>query len=42
VLARPQVSFGGTLKPPEDEFTVTDSGGVAGLRQMLGGMTKDQ
>ncbi len=42
VLARPQVSFGGTLKPPEDEFTVTDSGGVAGLRRMLGGMTKDQ
>jgi len=36
VLARPQVSFGGTLKPPEDEFTVTDPGSVAGLRRMLG------
>lgn len=36
VLARPQVSFGGTLKPPEDEFPVTDPGGVAGLRRLLG------
>lgn len=36
VAARPQVSFGGTLKPPEDEFTVTDAGAVAGLRQSLG------
>ena len=35
VLARSQVSFGGTLKPPEDQFTVTDPGGVAGLRRML-------
>ena len=35
VLARPQVSFGGTLKPPEDEFTVTDPGAVRGLRQQL-------
>ena len=24
VAARPQVSFGGTLKPPEDEFGITD------------------
>lgn len=36
VLARPQVSFGGTLKPPESEFTVTDPGGVAELRRLLG------
>lgn len=36
VRARPQVAFGGTLKPPEDEFTVTDPSGVAGLRRMLG------
>ena len=34
--ARPQVSFGGTLKPPEDEFTVTDRAAVASLRQALG------
>ena len=33
VVARPQVNFGGTLKPPEDEFTVTDSEAVANLRQ---------
>ncbi len=36
VLARPQVSFGGTLKPPEDEFTVTDGRAVAELRAVLG------
>lgn len=36
VSARPQVSFGGTLKPPEDEFTVTDSNAVADLRKALG------
>ena len=36
VTARPQVSFGGTLKPPEDEFTVTDRAAVATLRQTLG------
>jgi hypothetical protein len=35
VLARPQVSFGGALKPPEDEFGVTDAGGVAELRRLL-------
>jgi copper homeostasis protein len=35
VSARPQVSFGGTLKPPEDEFTVTDEKAVATLRQAL-------
>ena len=34
--ARPQVSFGGTLKPPEDEFSVTDPAAVAALRQTLG------
>jgi copper homeostasis protein len=33
--ARPQVSFGGALKPPEDEFSVTDSTAVAGLRRAL-------
>lgn len=36
VAARPQVSFGGTLKPPEDEFSVTDRAAVATLRQALG------
>lgn len=36
VAARPQVSFGGTLKPPEDEFSVTDRTAVATLRQALG------
>ena len=35
VAARPQVSFGGTLKPPEDEFPVTDAGAVAGLVKAL-------
>lgn len=36
VAARPQVSFGGTLKPPENEFPVTDRAAVATLRQALG------
>lgn len=36
VLARPQVSFGGTLKPPEDEFPLTDGDAVGKLRQALG------
>jgi copper homeostasis protein len=35
VNARPQVSFGGNLKPPEHEFPVTDSGAVANLRRSL-------
>jgi copper homeostasis protein len=35
VIGRPQVSFGGTLKPPEDEYTVTNPSGVAGLRACL-------
>ena len=35
VAARPQVSFGGTLKPPEDEFTATDRAAVAALRTAL-------
>jgi copper homeostasis protein len=35
VAARPQVSFGGTLKPPEDEFPVTDVNAVAGLVKAL-------
>ena len=33
--ARPQVSFGGTIRPSEGEFTVTDSDGVAKLRRAL-------
>jgi copper homeostasis protein len=33
VMGRPQVSFGGTLKPPEDQFTVTDFEAVAALRR---------
>ncbi len=36
VAARPQVAFGGTLKPPEDEFSMTDRAAVANLRQALG------
>jgi copper homeostasis protein len=36
VSARPQVSFGGTLKPPEEGFPVTDGTAVANLRQALG------
>ena len=36
VAARPQVAFGGMLKPPEDEFSVTDRTAVANLRQALG------
>ena len=36
VAARPQVSFGGSLKPPENEFAVTDRAAVATLRQALG------
>jgi copper homeostasis protein len=36
VRARPQVSFGGTLKPPEDQYTATDSNAVAALRRLLG------
>ncbi len=36
VLARPQVAFGGTLKPPEDSFGVTDARAVAGMLRLLG------
>ena len=36
VAARPQVSFGGALKPPEDEFPATDPAAVAAMRQALG------
>ncbi len=36
VRARPQVSFGGTLRPPEEEFTVTDKDAVEGLLSFLG------
>jgi copper homeostasis protein len=35
VKARPQVSFGGTLKPPEDKISVTDVNAVASLRRTL-------
>lgn len=37
VEARPQVSFGGTLKPPEDTFPVTDARAVENLRRILNG-----
>jgi copper homeostasis protein len=33
--ARPQVAFGGTLKPSEEEFTGTDARAVERVRQML-------
>lgn len=36
VLGRPQVSFGGSLKPPENEFTATDGKAVSGMRRLLG------
>lgn len=36
VSARPQVSFGGSLKAPEEEYTVTDEKAVLKLRQALG------
>ena len=36
VLGRPQVSFGGVLRPPEEEFPVTDERAVSGLRSILG------
>ncbi len=36
VAARPQVSFGGAIKPPEDEFTVTNHSAVRALRKTLG------
>lgn len=36
VAARPQVSFGGAIKPPEDEFMVTNHSAVAALRKTLG------
>ena len=35
VSARPQVSFGGTLKPSETEFPVTEGNAVAKLRQAI-------
>ncbi len=35
VAARPQVTFGGALKPPEDEFTATDCAAVVALRLAL-------
>ncbi len=34
---RPQVSFGGSLKPPEDRFDATSLQAVAELRKLLGG-----
>jgi copper homeostasis protein len=37
VVARPQVFFGGALRPPEDEFASTDPGAVAALRLALTG-----
>lgn len=36
VKARPQVAFGGMLRPPEDEFGVTDEKAVEKLRQQMG------
>jgi copper homeostasis protein len=35
VAARPQVAFGGTLRPPEEAFPVTDRAAVVALRQTL-------
>jgi copper homeostasis protein len=33
---RPQVSFGGSFKPPEDRFDATDPDAVAELRRVMG------
>jgi copper homeostasis protein len=33
--ARPQVFFGGVLRPPEDEYNITNSAGVSGLRKAV-------
>jgi copper homeostasis protein len=38
--ARPQVAFGGVLRPPETEFPVTDGDAVARLRALLDGETR--
>ena len=35
VNSRPQVSFGGVLRPPEEKFPVTDGHAVTTLRKML-------
>jgi copper homeostasis protein len=35
VGARPQVFFGGVLRPPEDEYSSTDPAAVSGLRESL-------
>lgn len=35
VSARPQVAFGGMLRPPEEKFGVTDGNAVSALRGML-------
>ena len=37
VKARPQVFFGGVLRPPEEEVTVTDPGAVSALKAALSG-----
>jgi copper homeostasis protein len=36
---RPQVSFGGAIKPPENEFTSTNLDAVAGLKRSLAKIT---
>jgi copper homeostasis protein len=35
VTARPQVSFGGSFRPPEDRYDATDPAAVAELRRLL-------
>jgi len=35
VAARPQVFFGGMVRPPEAEFSATDADGVSGLRHCI-------
>lgn len=35
---RPQVAFGGSIRPPEDVFKVTNHGAVVALRQQLDGL----
>ncbi len=36
-MARPHVSFGGSLKPPEDRFGITSATAVTQLRELLDG-----
>jgi hypothetical protein len=38
--ARPQVFFGGTVRPPEDEFSMTNPDAVRHIRRALSESTR--